>query len=228
MADEKADQTEHDISLAEAFEDFIDEELDGEEAPIRDTVLWKLKIEGNVEGAELSELSAKKQSIEEKKNDILVCGGGYPMLFERLYNKYKPVIRFNTKVLAVDYSGQTIHLKTTNGVYSAKKVISSLPLGILQAGRVQFNPPLPQPYQTAIKSIGNGNENKLFVLFRKPFWTATSGYINFVTKSKYNRYPIAFIYPNDDGKHILLVFVAGKAGFEIGEWSDQQIGNDFR
>ena len=63
---------------------------------------------------------------------------------------------------------------------------------------------------------------------RTNFWTATSGYINFVTKSKYNRYPIAFIYPNDDGKHILLVFVAGKAGFEIGEWSDQQIGNDFK
>lgn len=133
-------------------------------------MLWKLKIEGNVEGAELSELSAKKQSIEEKKNDILVCGGGYPMLFERLYNKYKPFIRFNTKVLGIDYSGPIVRLKTTNGIYSAKKVISSLPLGILQAGVVQFIPQLPQPYQVAIKSIGMGNENKLFVHFKKPFW----------------------------------------------------------
>jgi polyamine oxidase len=94
------------------------------------------------------------------------------MLYKRLYEKYQPFVRFNTRVLSIDYSGPVIRLKTTNGVYSAKKVISSLPLGILKAGRVQFIPQLPEPYQDAINSIGMGNENKLFIHFSKPFWTA--------------------------------------------------------
>lgn len=42
----------------------MDEEIDGEEPEIRDIVLWKLRIEGNIEGAELNELSAQKQSLE--------------------------------------------------------------------------------------------------------------------------------------------------------------------
>jgi len=79
------------------------------------------------------------------------------MLFRRLFDKYKPIVRFNTRVLSIDYQGPVIRLKTTNGVYSAKKVISSLPLGILKAGRVQFIPHLPEPYQDAINSIGMGN-----------------------------------------------------------------------
>lgn len=149
------------------------------------------------------------------------------MLFKRLYEKYQPIVRFNTRVLSIDYSGPVIRLKTTNGVYSAKKVISSLPLGILKAGRVNFNPHLPEPYQNAIDSIGMGNENKLFLHFSRPFWKAEQGYINFITKSKQNRYPIGFIYPNKEGKHILLVFIAGEAGNELAEWSDKQIMKDF-
>lgn len=44
FAQEKAGQVEEDISLQEAYKDFIDQELDGEEPHIRDSVIWKLKI----------------------------------------------------------------------------------------------------------------------------------------------------------------------------------------
>lgn len=42
-------------------------------------------MEGNIEGAEMYELSAMKQSKEEKKNDLLALGGGYPMIFQRIF-----------------------------------------------------------------------------------------------------------------------------------------------
>jgi len=155
-------------------------------------------------------LSAKKQSIEEKKNDLLPLNGGYPMIFEKLFHSCKTQVKYNTKVQAIDFSGQCITIHTNNGQYLAKRVISSLPLGVLKSNRIQFNPPLPQPYQTAINSIGLGVENKLFCLFRKPFWEVKEGWINFVTKDKSGRYPVGFIYPNDQGLHILVVFVAGK------------------
>lgn len=156
------------------------------------------------------ELSAKKQSKEEKKNDVLALGGGYPMIFQRIFQKCKPQVRYNTKVQAIDYSGQWVRIYTTNGQYTTRRVISSLPLGVLQQGKVQFIPTLPPSYQNAIQSIGNGNENKLFCLFRRPFWHTKEGWLNFVTKKKNGRYPVGFIYPNNQGKHILLIFVAGK------------------
>jgi monoamine oxidase len=39
-------------------------------------------------------------------------------------------------------------------------------LGILQRNLIQFSPPLPEPYQRAIQSIGNGIANKLFCSFK--------------------------------------------------------------
>ena len=140
-------------------------------------------MEGNIEGAELSELSAKNQSIEEKRNDLIVLNGGYPMVFEKLYHSCKPIVKFNTRVLTIDYSGSYVRVTTTNGYFSASRVISSLPLGVLQKGTVHFNPPLSHSYQTAINRIGNGNENKLFCLFRKPFWENSEGWVNFVTRT---------------------------------------------
>jgi monoamine oxidase len=92
------------------------------------------------------------------------------MIFEKLFQCCKTQVRYNTKVQAIDYSGQIVRLYTTNGQYTAKKVISSLPLGVLQQGKVQFIPLLPPSIQSAISSIGNGNEEKLFCLFRRPFW----------------------------------------------------------
>ena len=48
-------------------------------------------------------------------------------------------------------TGNLIVLKTLdNRIFKAKKVISSIPLGILQKKLVIFNPPLPEPYQKAI------------------------------------------------------------------------------
>lgn len=125
-------------------------------------------------------------------------------------------------------TGNVIVLRTQdNKIYKTKRVISSIPLGILQRNLIQFNPPLPEPYQRAINSIGNGIANKLFCSFKEPFWGKRKGWINFVLKGKkYNRYPVAFIYP-EPKNHILVVFVAGKGSYELGQMSDEQIYKDF-
>ena len=49
-------------------------------------------------------------------------------------------------------------------------VISSLPLGVLKAKKVQFLPELPQKYLQIIDKLGVGNMNKLFVSFSRSFW----------------------------------------------------------
>ena len=109
--------------------------------------------------------------------------------------------------------------------YRCRKVIASLPLGILQAGKVDFSPKLPEKYQTNIQSIGNGVVNKIYVSFDRPFWGNRKGYVNFVTKTKNNRYPLAFIM-SEKNKHILCFFVSANSCREISQWKDSEIKED--
>ena len=95
-----------------------------------------------------------------------------------------------------------------------------MPLGILQAGKVEFSPKLPESYQENLKNIGNGVVNKIYVSFDKPFWGNRKGYINFVTKTKTNRYPVAFIM-SEKNRHILCFFVSANPCREISQWKDE-------
>lgn len=76
---------------------------------------------------------------DNREDDLIPLGGGYPALFQKLYKNCKGNMLLNTRVVAIDMSGPIIILHTQNPlnpqqsqVFKAKKVISSLPLGILQ------------------------------------------------------------------------------------------------
>lgn len=114
---------------------------------------------------------------------------------------------------------------TDKQTYSCKKVIASLPLGVLQSGRVDFAPCLPSCYQTELQNIGNGVVNKIYASFDKPFWGNRKGYINFVTKTKVNRYPFAFVM-SEKNKNILCFFVSGNACYELSRLKEEEVAAD--
>ena len=100
-------------------------------------------------------------------------------------------MKLGEKVLKIDYSHPMVEVATDRQRCSCKKAIANLPIGILQAGKVYILPQLPEDYRKNIGRFGNGNLNKIYVSFDKPFWGNRNGKINFVTKTKYNRYPVA-------------------------------------
>jgi monoamine oxidase len=102
-----------------------------------------------------------------------------------------------------------VKVTTKKGVYYGKKVISSLPLGVIQAKKVKFLPGIPLTHSLALFHLAPGNENKLFVSFEKPFWNASKKWLNFVTKGQHpNDFPVAYVMsiPN---KHALTFFLSG-------------------
>lgn len=103
---------------------------------------------------------------------------------------------------------------TDHGVFEGKKVIVSLPLGVLQQKKVAFMPELPEPHQELLSKIGYGFENKVFASFEKPFWGKRRGWLNFVTKTKNNPFPVAFIM-STKSKHILCFFIAGSYSLNL-------------
>lgn len=52
-------------------------------------------------------------------------------------------IRFGERVLSIAYDSNGVSITTSSGSFQAKHVVCTLPIGVLKAGRVTFDPPLP-------------------------------------------------------------------------------------
>lgn len=64
-----------------------------------------------------------------------------------------------------------VRVTTANGVqHVAEWCVVTVPLGVLQAKAVQFDPPLPDWKQNAIDNIGFGLVNKVVMRFDSAFW----------------------------------------------------------
>jgi monoamine oxidase len=66
--------------------------------------------------------------------------------------------------------GGGVEILTSRGAVRAGRAVITLPLGVLQAGDVQFDPPLPQAKRAAIAALGSGVLNKLYLRFPQVFW----------------------------------------------------------
>ena len=116
----------------------------------------------------LSHVSSSGQN----KYDYLP-GTSYAALILAIYNAYckNATIEYNQPVSSIDYSGTVVKITTTNNqVYYAKRVINTIPLGVLKSGAITFTPSLPTAYQSAISNIGMGIYNKVIVTLNTTFW----------------------------------------------------------
>lgn len=69
---------------------------------------------------------------------------GYSALIDHMYGLLEPKqVYLNSVVTKIDYSGPLVKIYTKDNVFTAEKVISSLPLGVLKSNNVEFVPKLP-------------------------------------------------------------------------------------
>ena len=95
---------------------------------------------------------------------------GYSHLMEKLAEGLD--VRLDTPIDRIVWnpSGVVVH-STTGEAFAATQLIITLPLGVLQAGDVTFEPALPAEKQAAITGLGAGMANKLIYKFRDTFWS---------------------------------------------------------
>jgi monoamine oxidase len=87
-------------------------------------------------------------------------------------------VRVNHVASAILRYRDRIDVVTNRGIYSGNVAVVCLPAGVLQAGDVQFDPPLARAKATAIDSINAGAATKLILCFRRTrvgttFWLPT-------------------------------------------------------
>ena len=101
--------------------------------------------------------------------DVLLPNG-YVQLVRHLARGLQ--IRPDTVVTGIDHRGGTVDLATTRGAVSADRVIVTVPLGVLKAGAITFDPPLPEAKQQAIRRLGFGLLDKVVLRFDDVHWPA--------------------------------------------------------
>jgi monoamine oxidase len=87
-------------------------------------------------------------------------------------------VRGNHVVSAILRHRDRVDVVTNRGVYSGNVAVACLPVGVLQAGDVRFDPPLARAKTTALDSINAGTATKLVLCFRRnkrgtTFWPNT-------------------------------------------------------
>ena len=87
------------------------------------------------------------------------------------------VVRLGTPMHRVRWAGDKVEIETADGVFTAKEVICTLPLGVLQrqsdhqsSKSELFKPPLPKAKQEAIYSLGYGTLDKIFLIYKHAWW----------------------------------------------------------
>ncbi len=148
------------------------------------TVLRDLRIEGDraarvreytahrsedLCGAPVTVLDAHGLDEEHVPGDEVVFPGGYGQYARALADGLD--VRLGSVVRAVRQSAEGVAVELVDGaVVTAAEVVVTVPLGVLQAGAVTFEPPLEPDVLDAMGRLGMGVYDKVFLRFPERFW----------------------------------------------------------
>lgn len=132
-------------------------------------------------------------------------------------------VRLGHVVTAIEHDAGGVKVVTSRGAFEAQRVVVTLPLGVLQRGGVAFRPALPAPKLAAIRRLGMGVLDKLFLRFPRAFWgDLPHDLIGFVGESRgawAETVDLQHVYR----KPVLMCFLAGKRAREAEALTDEQV-----
>lgn len=210
-----------------SFQDAIDYFLARHTLSPEENVVFRSTVYGEVEldfAADAPDLALEHNvayRIDGQEDNDVVFPDGYVQVIEKLADGLE--IKTEHIVEKIDYTDKSTVLVTTNqGTFSAKRVISTLPNGVLQSGSVTFSPELPEEKITAINNLKMGLMNKNFFLFDKVFWDEDVDWIVRVGDD-YNKWAFFFNFAKYLDEPILMGFSTGEYARELEKLPDEEI-----
>ncbi len=144
---------------------------------------------------------------------------GYEAIFPALTKGYE--VKLNHAVEAVEW-GDGVSIIVDGHAHAFDAVIVTLPIGVLQAGRVRFDPVLPNDKQDAIGKLGLGLLNKLYLKFNKPFWDEGKPWIMLAAKQR-RPFSTWFNFTYVTGAPVLCGFLGADQAWDWEERSDVEV-----
>lgn len=221
VLDKAADEAEEgsDLSLMEAIDQLdpgmLKDPLSG----------WMLSSEIEDDGgAPLSRISALQYG-EDRGFDgpEALLPDGFGRVVEGLAKGLD--IRLGEPVRRISHGPGTVVVETAKESYSGTHVISTLPLGVLKAGHVAFDPPLPERHAGAIASLGFGAVTKVSVKFDRCFWPEGTQFLSYAAKER-GRWPTMINLMPVSGASILTLVSTGDYALKSDAMSEAELQAD--
>ncbi|KAM9776107.1 lysine-specific histone demethylase 2 isoform 3-T3 [Syngnathus typhle] len=155
---------------------------------------------------------------------------GYGTLLQKLAEGLD--IRKNCPVKTIDYSGDVVRVTCSNGSqWTAKKVLVTVPLTLLQKNFIRFVPPLPERKVKAIHSLGAGIIEKIALKFPYRFWdnkVQGADYFGHIPPTPDKRGMFTVFYDMDpQGKQaVLMSVIAGDAVAAVLDMQDMDVAGE--
>lgn len=175
-------------------------------------------------GSDISQMSAWYYNEDKEfAGEDIILTNGYSTLTNYLSRGLD--IRLNNYVKKIEYGSDGVAVTTNKGIYEAYAAVVTVPLGVLKKQQIKFDPPLPKKKRKAIRKLGMGNVNKVFLIFDKPFWPVKTQYFGYManTKGKYNYFVNCRTFSKVNA---LVTFAFGAFADKIEKQSNAQIQAD--
>ncbi len=139
-----------------------------------------------------------------------VIAGGYRKLIDRLAAGLD--IRLGETVETIRYDSEGVEVVTATGTHSAATVIVTVPIGVLKAQTIEFDPPLPDRKLRAIQNVGAGVVEKVILAFDTPFWRQSPHKPSsiFYVSDVLGDFPAFVDSTSSAGRPMLVAFLTGE------------------
>jgi monoamine oxidase len=181
-----------------------------------------LSIQHNA-GADSSQINMKAYNAQgEYGGEDVIFPDGYESMLPALSGSYQ--VRLAEPVRAVAHNREGVVISTDAQDFEFDAVIVTLPLGVLKQGSVIFDPALPAQKQQAIKTLGMGTLDKLYLWFDDPFWDVETTWIatpeNGLPQGQFNQWLNLAKYLDEP---IIMAFNGGPSALDLARLPDTQI-----
>ena len=149
--------------------------------------------------------------------------GGAGVLIERLAEGLD--VRLNHPVRRVEHGKDGVRVSVGDVTFAAEVAIVTLPLGVLKAGSVAFDPPLPCEKAQAIQRLGMGALTKVVLFFDSPFWPPNQYVFGYLSPD-IGHAPTSIINVwKTHQQPVLVMLIGGERGREIESWPHDRVEN---
>ena len=174
-------------------------------------------------GAEPGDLavSAEEEGVAGQGSDFLLPDG-----YDRLLAHVRGGIpvRTGAVVTRIARSAGGVTLTLAGGeTLRADRCVVTVPIGVLKAGKIAFEPALPDRKREAIEALGSGLLDKLWLQFPSVFWDKNADVIEWFDPTDPGRWSFWVNGHRAFGKPVLLGFNAGRPAHDHAHLTDRQV-----
>ncbi|GAT72810.1 hypothetical protein MHM582_1287 [Microbacterium sp. HM58-2] len=171
-------------------------------------------------GAWIGDLDAHGLDEDAIDGDEVIFPRGYDELPRRMASGLD--VRLGHVVSRVMRSAEGLVVTTDHGDLLAGQVVVTVPLGVLKAETIVFDPPLPEEVAGPIARLGMGVFNKVFLQFPERFWREEDYVLRALGEAGehwHSWYDVSAV----SGRPTLLTFAAGPFGRRMQTLPDAEI-----